>query len=100
MSSIEQAKEHIWRGLAMTKLLKELGWAMQQVQHGQHGFTFTEMNAEAFRLVVAILDDELEAVVSLIDQFESAESDADDQRASARERHLMEFSDETNKEMT
>ena len=29
MNQIEQVKEHLWRGLAMTKLLKELGWAMQ-----------------------------------------------------------------------
>lgn len=74
MNAIDQAKEHIWRGLAMTKLLKELGWAMQQQQHEQPSFTFTEMNAESFRYVVAILADELEQVISLIDQFEAKES--------------------------
>jgi hypothetical protein len=100
MSRIDDVKEHLWRGLAMTKLLKELGWAMQQYQHLQPGLTFTELNPEAFRYVVAILADELEAAVSLIDQVESAESDANEARAPACERHLLEFSDETNKKIT
>jgi hypothetical protein len=100
MNKIEQVKEHLWRGIAMTKLLKELGWAMQQVQHPQPGLTFTEMNPEAFRYVVAILADELEAAVSLMDQIEAGESEANESRAQARKQRIMQVSDEINKEMT
>jgi len=99
MSPIEQAKEHVWRGLAMTKLLKELGWAMQQHQQDQPSFTFVEMNPEAFRYVVAILADELEQVISLIDQFE-AEQHTDDERTPAREQQIMRLQHEESKEMT
>jgi hypothetical protein len=100
MSPIEQAKEHVWRGLAMTKLLKELGWAMQQHQQNEPSFTFTEMNAESFRYIVAILADELEQVISYLDQLESAQLDAEEARAPAHERRIIGLSNEPNKEPT
>jgi hypothetical protein len=100
MSAIDQAKEHIWRGLAMTKLLKELGWVMQQHQHDEPTFVFVEMNPEAFRYVVTILADELEHVISYLDQLKAAELDAADARAPAHERQIIGLANEPNKEQT
>jgi len=100
MSAIDDAKEHLWRGIAMTKLLKELGWVMQQHQHDEPKFAFVEMNPEAFRYVVTILADELEHVISYLDQLDAAAQDAADARTPAHERRIIGLANEPNEEQT
>jgi hypothetical protein len=98
-SPFEPAKEHLWRAIGLIKLFKELAWSMQQQEHAQ-GLTFVELNPEAFRLVMTLLNDELERAISCLDQLESAELDAAEAKAPAHERRIIGLSHEPNKEPT